>query len=175
MLTMKEYSGQLQGNGLRIAIVISRFNELITRSLLSSSLDGLKRHGVLEDNISVAWVPGAFDIPLIAKFMADSGGFDAVICLGAVIRGATPHFDYVAGHAASGIASASQQSGIPVIFGLLTTNTIEEAIERAGTKAGNKGFDAAVSAIEMANLIRQLEEGSEACHPSHQVSCCSRL
>lgn len=157
---MKEYQGQLQGNGLRIAIVVSRFNELITQSLLNGAINGLKRHGVLDENISTAWVPGAFDIPLIAKSMANSGSYDAVVCLGAVIRGATPHFDYVCAQAASGIAQVAQQSDIPVIFGVLTTNTIEEALERAGTKAGNKGFDAAMSAIEMANLIQQLEVNS---------------
>lgn len=154
---MKEYSGKLQGKGLRIGIVVSRFNELVTKSLLSGAIDGLQRHGVDGKDITVAWVPGAFDIPVIAKHLASSEKYDAIICLGAVIRGATPHFDFVAGQASSGIAKVAYDSGMPVIFDVLTTNTIEEALERAGSKSGNKGFDAAMDAIEMADLIRQIK------------------
>jgi len=137
-------------------VVVSRFNELITRQLLEGARDGLRRHGADEETLSVVWVPGAFEIPPVAQRLARSGAFDAVVCLGAVIRGATPHFDHVANQTAAGIARAAQETGVPVIFGILTTDTIEQAIERAGTKAGNKGFDAAVAAIEMANLLRQL-------------------
>lgn len=153
---MKEYKGQLNGRGLRIGIAISRFNELITASLLHGALDGLQRLDVDREDISVVWVPGAFEIPLVAQQMAASGQFNAIICLGAVIKGATPHFDYVCAHASSGIANTSLKYGLPVIFSILTTNTIEEALERAGTKAGNKGFDGAMAAVEMANLITQL-------------------
>ena len=153
---MQEYVGEFHGKGLRIGIVTSRFNEIITRSLLTGALDGLRRHGVADDHISTAWVPGAMEIPLVAKQLALSGKFDAIICLGAVIRGATPHFDYVAGQAASGVAHVALHCNLPVIFGVLTTNTVDEAIERAGTKCGNKGFYAAVAAIEMANLLRHL-------------------
>lgn len=153
----KVYEGNLVGSGLKIGIVAARFNEFITGKLLSGALDALKRHGVSEEDVSVAWVPGAFEIPLTAKKMAESNKYDAVITLGTVIRGATPHFDYVSGETAKGVANVGMQSGIPVIFGVLTTDTIEQAIERAGTKAGNKGWDAAVSAIEMANLYRSLE------------------
>lgn len=156
---MHEYKGKLQGQGLRIGIAISRFNELITRSLLTGALDGLERHGIAPENISIVWVPGAFEVPLIAKQMAASERYDAIICLGAVIRGATPHFDYVCAQNASGIAKVSSDYNLPVIYSVLTTNTIEEAIERAGTKAGNKGYDGAVAAIEMANLMRQLASG----------------
>src|ERR671935_964781 len=155
---MPTYQGKLDAADLRIAIVVSRFNELITRPLLDGALDCLRRHGADEQRISVAWVPGAFEIPPVARRLACSGAFDAVICLGAVIRGATPHFDHVAGQAAAGIARAALDSGIPVIFGVLTTDTIEQAIERAGTKAGNKGADAAFAAIEMANLLKELPE-----------------
>jgi len=155
---MKEFTGKLQGNGLRIGIVLSRFNELITRSLLTGALDGLSRHGVDREDITIAWVPGAFEIPMIAQQMAVSEKYDAIICLGAIIRGATPHFDYVASQAAAGVARITQNCTVPVIFSVLTTNTIEEALERAGTKAGNKGFDGAVSAIEMCDLMRQLEQ-----------------
>jgi 6,7-dimethyl-8-ribityllumazine synthase len=150
------YEGRLDAAGIRVAVVVSRFNELITRQLLEGARDGLRRHGADEEALSVVWVPGAFEIPLVARRLARSGAFDAVVCLGAVIRGATPHFDHVASQAAAGIARAGQDTGVPVIFGVLTTDTIEQAIERAGTKAGNKGYDAAVAAIEMANLLRQL-------------------
>lgn len=153
---MKTYEGKLIAQGLRFGIIVGRFNEFIGGKLLSGALDALKRHGVEEDDIEITWVPGAFEIPLIAKKMAYSKKYDGVICLGAVIRGSTPHFDYVSSEVTKGIAHVSLDSGIPVIFGVLTTDTIEQAIERAGTKAGNKGFEAAVTAIEMANLINQL-------------------
>ncbi|EIJ78498.1 6,7-dimethyl-8-ribityllumazine synthase [Bacillus methanolicus PB1] len=152
----KVLEGNLIGTGLKIAIVAGRFNEFITSKLLSGAEDALHRHGVNEDDITVAWVPGAFEIPLVAKKLAESGQFNAVITLGTVIRGATPHFEYVSGEVAKGVAAASLNSGVPIIFGVLTTETIEQAIERAGTKAGNKGWEAAVGAIEMANLVRQL-------------------
>ena len=155
---MQTYAGRLDASDLRLGIVVSRFNELITRPLLDGALDALRRHGADEERISVAWVPGAFEIPAVAKRLACSGAFDAVVCLGAVIRGATPHFDHVANQAAAGLARAGYDSGVPVIFGVLTTDTIEQAIERAGTKAGNKGTDAAIAAIEMANLLRQLPQ-----------------
>ncbi|KRG08927.1 6,7-dimethyl-8-ribityllumazine synthase [Lederbergia galactosidilytica] len=150
------FEGHVVGTNLKIGIVVGRFNEFITGKLLSGAQDALKRHGVKEDNVDIAWVPGAFEISLIAKKLADSGNFDAIITLGTVIRGDTPHFDYVCNEAAKGISQAGLQSGVPVIFGILTTNTIEQAIERAGTKAGNKGWDTAVAAIEMANLTKQL-------------------
>jgi 6,7-dimethyl-8-ribityllumazine synthase len=149
------FEGNLIGTGLKVGIVVGRFNEFITNKLLGGAQDALKRHGVEEESVDVAWVPGAFEIPLIAKKMADSGKYDAVITLGTVIRGSTPHFDYVCNEAAKGVSTASLQSGIPVIFGVLTTDSIEQAIERAETKAGNKGWEAAASAIEMANLNRQ--------------------
>ena len=152
-----QYEGKLLGEGLRFGIVVSRFNEFISRKLLEGAQDALYRHGVSEEDVDVAWVPGSFEIPLVAKKMAHSGRYDAIICLGAVIRGATPHFDYVAAEVSKGIANVALESGRPVLFGVLTTDTIEQAIERAGTKAGNKGFDAAVAAIEMANLLRALE------------------
>ena len=154
---MNEFVGKLIGQGMHIGIVVSRFNEMITRSLLSGALDGLLRHGVDREDVTVTWVPGAFEIPLAAEQMASSGKYDAIICLGAVIRGATPHFDYVAAQMASGIARVSHEYSLPVIFDVLTTNTIEEAVERAGTKSGNKGFDGAMSAIEMVDLMRQLK------------------
>jgi 6,7-dimethyl-8-ribityllumazine synthase len=150
---MKVYEGNLVGTGLKIGIVVARFNEFITSKLLSGALDGLKRHGVSEEDIEVAWVPGAFEIPLVAKKMAESKKYDAIITLGAVIRGATSHYDYVCNEVAKGTSHAALSSGVPVIFGVLTTDTIEQAIERAGTKAGNKGWEAAVSAIEMANVM----------------------
>ncbi|MBM7542941.1 6,7-dimethyl-8-ribityllumazine synthase [Amphibacillus cookii] len=154
---MKQFiEGNLVGTDLKVGIVVGRFNEFITSKLLSGAEDTLRRHGVQEQNISVAWVPGAFEIPLIAKKMAESGQYDAVITLGTVIRGSTPHFDYVCNEAAKGVSQVAMSSGLPVIFGVLTTETIEQAIERAGTKAGNKGAEAAVSAIEMANLIKTL-------------------
>jgi 6,7-dimethyl-8-ribityllumazine synthase len=153
---MKTYEGKLIAQGLKFGIIVGRFNEFIGGKLLSGALDALKRHGVEESDIEIAWVPGAFEIPLIAKKMAYSKKYDGVICLGAVIRGSTPHFDYVSSEVTKGIAHVSLDSEIPVIFGVLTTDSIEQAIERAGTKAGNKGFEAAVTAIEMANLINQL-------------------
>lgn len=152
---MKTFEGHLVGIGLRIGVVAGRFNELIVSKLVGGALDALKRHGVEEDSVDVAWVPGAFEIPLIAKKMAESGRYDAVITLGAVIRGATPHFDYVCNETAKGVASLSLSTGIPVIFGVLTVDSIEQAIERAGTKAGNKGWEATAAAIEMANLSKQ--------------------
>ena len=154
---MRIIEGNLVAQGLRVGIVVGRFNEFIVSKLLGGALDGLKRHGVDEDNIEVTWVPGAFEIPLVAKKMAQNDKYDAVICLGAVIKGSTPHFDYVCAEASKGIASVSLQTEKPVIFGVLTTDSIEQAIERAGTKAGNKGFDVAVSAIEMCNVIKTLE------------------
>lgn len=170
---MKEYTGKLLGNGLRIGIVIARFNELITKSLLSGAVDGLIRHGVENDDITIAWVPGAFEAPVAAQQMAFSGKYDAIICLGAVIRGATPHFDYVCNQASSGIARVAHESGIPVLFGILTTNTIEEAMERSGTKSGNKGFDVAMSAIEMADLLRQMKTLPDKSFNKLSSSCCS--
>jgi len=154
---VREHSGGIQGQGLRVAIVVARFNEFVTRKLLQGALAALERHGVRDEDIAVSWVPGSFEIPLVARTQALSGKFDAVVCLGAVIRGETAHFDHVAGQAASGIARASQESGVPVIFGVLTTDTVEQAINRAGGKSGNKGYDAAVAAIEMADLMRQLK------------------
>lgn len=150
------YEGKLLGAGLRFGLVVSRFNEFISRKLLEGALDALSRHGVAQEDIEVAWVPGAFEIPLVARRLAESGRFQAIICLGAVIRGATPHFEYVAAEVAKGIALVGLETGVPTLFGVLTTDTIEQAIERAGTKAGNKGFDAALAAMEMANLLRQL-------------------
>lgn len=152
----KSYEGSLVAEGLRFGIVASRFNDLITRRLVSGALDVLARHGAAEEKIEIAWVPGAFELPVAAQRLAESGRYDAVICLGAVIRGATPHFDYVASEAAKGIAQASLRTGMPVIYGVVTADTIEQAVERAGTKAGNRGADAARSAIEMANLMRSL-------------------
>jgi len=151
----KTYEGKLIGEGLKIGIVVSRFNEFISGKLLSGALDGLYRHGVSEEDVEIAWTPGAFEIPLAAKQMT-SKNYHAVICLGAVIRGSTPHFEYVSAEVSKGVAQVSLSSGVPVIFGVLTTDSIEQAIERAGTKAGNKGFDAALSAIEMANLLKAL-------------------
>lgn len=148
--------GNLNAAGLRFGIVVSRFNDFITSRLLAGAEDAIRRHGGDLDLVDVAWVPGAFEIPLVAKRMAASGRWDAVICLGAVIRGSTPHFDYVASEAAKGVAQAMMQTGVPISFGILTTDTIEQAVERAGTKAGNKGFEAAVTAIEMANLMKVL-------------------
>ncbi len=153
---MKVYEGKLDATGLKFAIVLSRFNEFITSKLLSGAIDCLKRNNASEEDIAIAWVPGSFEIPAVAKRLVDAKKFDAVICLGAVIRGATPHFDYVAAEVSKGVAQVGLSSSIPVVYGVLTTDTIEQAIERAGTKSGNKGFDAALSAIEMANLFRQL-------------------
>ncbi len=154
---MKKFEGKLTAERIRVGIVAARFNEFIVSKLLSGCEDGLIRHGVQEEDIAVAWVPGAFEIPLIASKMATSGKYDAVIALGAVIRGSTSHYDYVCSEVSKGIASVSLNSGIPVLFGVLTTDTIEQAIERAGTKAGNKGAECAEGAIEMVNLIRSLE------------------
>ncbi|MCM3690569.1 6,7-dimethyl-8-ribityllumazine synthase [Neobacillus niacini] len=151
------YEGNLVGSGLKIGVVVGRFNEFITSKLLSGAQDALKRHGVSEEDVDIAWVPGAFEIPLIAQKMATSKKYDAVITLGTVIRGSTPHFDYVCNEVAKGVSKINLDSGIPVIFGVLTTDSIEQAIERAGTKAGNKGWDVAAGAIEMANLIRNME------------------
>ena len=153
---MKVIEGVYSGEGLKIGIIASRFNEFITSKLVSGAEDCLKRHGVADDDMSVAWVPGAFEIPVIAKKMAASGKYDAVICVGAVIRGATSHYDYVCNEVSKGIAAVSLETGIPVLFGILTTDTIEQAIERAGTKAGNKGTDCAMSALEMVNLIKNI-------------------
>jgi 6,7-dimethyl-8-ribityllumazine synthase len=153
---MTTYEGKLNGQGLRFALVVGRFNELISGRLYEGALDCLKRHDVADGDIDAAWVPGAFEMPLVAGRLARSGRYDAVVCVGAVIRGGTPHFDYVAGEAAKGIAKASLDSGVPVVFGVLTTDTIEQAVERAGTKAGNKGWSAAATALEMANLLKTL-------------------
>ncbi|MFR7989809.1 MAG: 6,7-dimethyl-8-ribityllumazine synthase [Anaerovoracaceae bacterium] len=155
---MKIYEGKLVAEDIRIGIVCSRFNEFIVSKLLSGALDGLSRHNVREENIETAWCPGAFEIPLIAQKMACCGKYDAVICLGAVIRGNTSHYDYVCAEVSKGIAAVTLKADIPVMFGILTTDNIEQAIERAGTKAGNKGYDCALSAIEMVNLIREIEQ-----------------
>ena len=155
---MKTFEGKLVSKEIKIGIVAARFNEFITAKLLEGAIDGLLRHNMDEKDIHVAWVPGAFEIPLIASKMAKSRKYDAVICLGAVIRGSTSHYDYVCSEVSKGIASVSLESGVPVMFGVLTPENIEQAIERAGTKAGNKGFDCAVGAIEMVNLIREMEE-----------------
>ena len=157
---MTSYNGQLRGDGLRVAITCSRFNDFITERLLSGAHDGLTRHGVDSASVDVVWVPGAFELPLAAKRLAGSGDYDAVICLGAVIRGATGHYEHVAGQCAAGIQRAQLDTGVPVIFGVLTTDTVEQAIERAGTKAGNKGFEAAMAAIETADVMRQLPKGA---------------
>lgn len=154
---MTVFEGNLIGTGLKVGIVISRFNELLSSRLLGGAQDALARHDVAEGDVDVAWVPGAFEVPLVAKKMADSGRYDAVIALGVIIRGGTPHFDFVASEASKGIAKASLDSGVPVMFGIITADTIEQAVERAGTKAGNKGWDAALAAIEMANLGKSLE------------------
>ncbi|MCB0804282.1 MAG: 6,7-dimethyl-8-ribityllumazine synthase [Bacteroidales bacterium] len=153
---MKVIEGKLNAKGLKFGIVVGRFNEFISSKLLGGALDALKRHDADDENIEMAWAPGSFEIPLIAQKMAKSGNYDAVICLGAVIRGATPHFDFVAAEVSKGIANAMLQTEIPIIYGVLTTDSIEQAIERAGTKAGNKGFDAAMAAIEMGNLLREI-------------------
>ena len=151
---MNIYEGKLEAKDLKIGIVIARFNEFISSKLLDGALDGLRRHGVNEDDVDVAWVPGAFEIPIIASKMAQSGKYDALISLGAVIRGNTSHYDYVCAEVSKGIANASMNTGVPIMFGVLTTDNIEQAIERSGTKAGNKGYDCALGAIEMANLIK---------------------
>ena len=153
---MKNLEGKLQAEGLKVAIVVARFNEFITSKLLGGATDMLLRHGASEENITIAWVPGAFEIPLVAQKLAVSKKYDAVICLGAVIRGATSHYDYVCSEVSKGIAHVTLQTGVPVAFGVLTTENIEQAVERAGTKAGNKGADAAVSVIEMVNLLKSI-------------------
>ena len=153
----KVYEGMLQGKGLKFAIVIARFNEFITGKLLDGAQDAMKRHGVIDTDIDVAWAPGSFEIPLVAKKLAETKKYDAIICLGAVIRGATPHFEYVANEVSKGIAKVGLDSGIPVAYGIITADNLEQAIERAGTKAGNRGFDAATNAIEMANLLKGIK------------------
>lgn len=153
---MRVYEGNLISEGKKYGIVVGRFNEFIGSKLLSGALDALKRHGVKEDEIEISWVPGAFEIPLVAKKMAKTRKYDSVICLGAVIKGSTAHFDYVSSEVSKGIANVSLDTEVPVIFGVLTTDNIEQAIERAGTKAGNKGYEAAVTAIEMANLLGEI-------------------
>ena len=153
---MKILEGNLVAQNIKVALVAARFNEFIVSKLISGAVDGLKRHNVADDDITLAWVPGAFEIPLIASKLAKSGKYDAVICLGAVIRGATSHYDYVCNEVSKGVAHVSLETGIPVLFGVLTTDTIEQAIERAGTKAGNKGYDCALSAIEMINLSKEI-------------------
>lgn len=155
-MNIKINQGDLIAKGLKFGIIVGRFNEFISSKLLGGAIDGLVRHGVSESDIEITWVPGAFEIPLTAKKMTESGKFNAIICLGTVIRGSTPHFDFVASEMSKGIAKISLDSGLPVIFGVLTTDSIEQAIERAGTKSGNKGYDAAVTAIEMANLLKIL-------------------
>lgn len=151
------YQGRLNAEGLRVGIVVARFNELVTRALLQGAEDALERHGADLSTVDVAWVPGSFEIPVVAQKMAGSGRYDAVVCLGALIRGATPHFDLLASSVTSSLLSISVQTGLPVVNGVLTTETIEQAIERAGTKAGNKGYDAAVTAIDMVSVLRQVE------------------
>lgn len=148
--------GTLDAKGLKFAIVVSRFNSIITERLLSGAMDALRRTGCAEENVTVAWVPGSWELPVAVRELANVGGWDGIICLSAVIKGDTPHFDYVAGEAAKGVSAVAQQTGIPVAFGVLTTNTVEQAVDRAGAKHGNKGFDAAMTAIEMANLLRQV-------------------
>lgn len=152
---MMTYEGKLMAEGLKFGIVVARFNEFITGKLVGGALDALRRHGALEEDIEIAWVPGAYEIPLIAQKMAGTNKYDAIICLGAVIRGATPHFEFVSAEVSKGVAQVGLELKLPVIFGVLTTDTIEQAIERAGSKAGNKGFDAAITAIETVNLLRQ--------------------
>lgn len=150
----KHFEGSLLGEGLRFGLVVSRFNEFITKKLLEGAQDALLRHGVREEDIEIAWTPGAFEIPMIAKKLAQTKKYDAVICLATVVRGGTPHFEYIAAEVSKGIAKVGLETGLPVIYGVITADTLEQAIERAGTKAGNRGFDAAMNAIEMANLVR---------------------
>jgi len=157
----KKYEGTLLGAGLKIGVVVARFNEFITNKLLGGAEDALKRHGVKDSDIDVAWTPGSFEIPLVAKKMAESGRYSAVICLGAVIRGGTPHFDYIASEVTKGIAQVSLQADVPVTYGIITADTLEQAIERAGTKMGNAGFSAAQTAIEMANLMKAISAKSK--------------
>lgn len=153
---MKEYQGELDAKEKKFGIVVGRFNEFMSKRLLEGAMDCLLRHGATEDNIDVAWVPGSFEIPMIAKMMADSKKYDSLVCLGVLIRGSTPHFDYIASEVSKGIAKISLETGVPASFGIITADTLEQAIDRAGTKAGNKGWQAALSAIEMANLIPRL-------------------
>lgn len=155
----KLYVGKLLGEGLKFGVVVARFNEFITSKLLDGAQDALLRHGVSEESIDIAWTPGSFEIPVVAKKMAQSGDYDAVICLGAVIRGGTPHFDYISAEVTKGIANVSLETGVPVILGVITAETLEQAIERAGTKSGNYGAQAAMHAIEMANLTRSISAG----------------
>ena len=155
----QRFEGVLLGKGLKFGLVVSRFNEFLTKKLLEGAEDALLRHGVSQEDIEVAWVPGSFEIPLVAKKLAETKRFDAVICLGAVVRGGTPHFEYIAAEVTKGIAKVGLDAGLPVIYGVLTADTLEQAIERAGTKMGNKGFDAAVTAIEMANLLKNIAGG----------------
>lgn len=152
----KPHEGQLDAQGRKFGIAVSRFNDLVTTRLLDGALDCIKRHGGDDDNIQIAWVPGAFELPLVAKKLAESGNFDAVICLGAIVRSDTPHFDYVAGESAKGIARVGLDSGVPVIFGVITADTVDQAVQRAGVKAGNRGWDAALNAVEMASLMVEL-------------------
>jgi len=152
----KHFEGMLLGKGLKFGLVVSRFNEFVTQKLLEGAKDALLRHGVNQEDIEIAWVPGSFEIPLIAKKLAETKKYNAIICLGSVIRGGTPHFEYIAAEVSKGIANVGLQTGLPVIYGIITADTLEQAIERAGTKMGNKGFDAAVSAIEMANLVKNI-------------------
>ncbi|MDH5202071.1 MAG: 6,7-dimethyl-8-ribityllumazine synthase [Nitrospirota bacterium] len=153
---MKIIEGELQAKGLRFGIVVSRFNDFITSKLLDGALDAILRHGAREEDINIIRVPGSFEIPMIARKMALKGTYNAIICLGTVIRGATPHFEYIAAEVSKGIASASMETGVPIAFGIITSDTIEQAVERAGTKSGNKGWDAAITAIEMAQLLKKL-------------------
>ena len=150
------YQGELHGAGLRVALVVARFNEIVTSRLLAGARSALERHGVSDDDVDVAWVPGAFELPVAARRLAESRRYDAVVCLGAIIRGETPHFEYISAETARGVGQAAQETGVPTIFGVITPNTLEQALDRAGGKVGNKGYDAAISAIEMANLMRQL-------------------
>jgi 6,7-dimethyl-8-ribityllumazine synthase len=153
----KVYEGSFKGEGLKLGVVISRFNEFVSLRLLEGAMDCLRRHGVDDDDITIAWVPGAFDIPAVAKKMGDSGKFNAVLCLGAVIRGATPHFDFVAAEAAKGVAHVGMETGVPTVFGVVTADNLEQAIERAGSKSGNRGWDAARAALELADLYSKLD------------------
>jgi 6,7-dimethyl-8-ribityllumazine synthase len=152
----KRFEGMLLGKGLKFGVVVSRFNEFFSQKLLEGAQDALLRHGVSDDDIEIAWTPGSFEIPLIAQKLAQTKKYDAIICLGAVIRGGTPHFEYIAAEVTKGIAQVNLSTGVPIIYGVITTDTLEQAVERSGTKAGNKGFDAAVSAIEMANLVKSI-------------------
>jgi len=152
----QRFEGMLLGKGLKFGLVVSRFNEFLTKRLVEGAQDALLRHGVNQEDIEIAWVPGSFEIPLVAKKLAETKRFDAVICLGAVVRGGTPHFEYIAAEVTKGIAKVGLETGLPVIYGVLTADTLEQAIERAGTKMGNRGFDAAVEAIEMANLVKSI-------------------